>query len=325
MPDIRGDTINSRNPVIAIRLEKSTDGYGKVGRNVKEYTLIDTQVDAAQGLLEKCIDAPAAQNASPVVEAERSARVGHRVAHRPGPIQAPGKKLNVHARRKVHSFAPAEGRSGLAKIHKNRGQHVGMMGGEWAIARPGVRALGRNSSTKERTSCRNDAGKASQAITSLFPQISKESWTANLASKFPGLVEVHQIKDARKPFPSSRTKSPRKLDIAIRSSVTAVSVAPTRARRVDNSKLSDQRIDRFPRHASEVKPANYLASWAAASSGLGRGFSEPESLTAKTALPNNLLRELDEYFMRQARLPPSGATAFDPRVTPAWAGLKIPM
>ena len=39
----------------------------------------------------------------------------------------------------------------------------------------------------------------------------------------------------------------------------------------------------------------------------------------------HILRELDEYFMRQARLPPSGATAFDPRVTPAWAGLKIPM
>ena len=34
---------------------------------------------------------------------------------------------------------------------------------------------------------------------------------------------------------------------------------------------------------------------------------------------------LDNYFNRQARLPPSGVTAFDPRLTPAWAGVKLPV
>ncbi len=38
-----------------------------------------------------------------------------------------------------------------------------------------------------------------------------------------------------------------------------------------------------------------------------------------------LARALDDYFALQARLPPSGATAFDPRLTPAWAGLKLPV
>jgi hypothetical protein len=38
-----------------------------------------------------------------------------------------------------------------------------------------------------------------------------------------------------------------------------------------------------------------------------------------------LTRALDEYFALQARLPPSGATAFDPRLTPAWAGVKLPV
>jgi hypothetical protein len=33
---------------------------------------------------------------------------------------------------------------------------------------------------------------------------------------------------------------------------------------------------------------------------------------------------LEELLTRQARLPPSGATAFDPRLTPAWPGLKLP-
>jgi len=32
----------------------------------------------------------------------------------------------------------------------------------------------------------------------------------------------------------------------------------------------------------------------------------------------------ETYLMRQARLPPAGMTAFDPRLTPAWAGVKLP-
>lgn len=37
-----------------------------------------------------------------------------------------------------------------------------------------------------------------------------------------------------------------------------------------------------------------------------------------------LRRAVGELLDRQARLPPSGATGFDPRLTPAWAGLKLP-
>jgi len=33
---------------------------------------------------------------------------------------------------------------------------------------------------------------------------------------------------------------------------------------------------------------------------------------------------LEEYFFQQSRLPPAGTTAFDPRLTPLWAGLKLP-
>jgi hypothetical protein len=36
-------------------------------------------------------------------------------------------------------------------------------------------------------------------------------------------------------------------------------------------------------------------------------------------------RALEEYFTRQARLPPVGGPAFDARVTPAWPGLKQPV
>lgn len=33
---------------------------------------------------------------------------------------------------------------------------------------------------------------------------------------------------------------------------------------------------------------------------------------------------LDDYFFRQSRLAPAGGTAFDPRLSPLWAGLKLP-
>jgi hypothetical protein len=34
---------------------------------------------------------------------------------------------------------------------------------------------------------------------------------------------------------------------------------------------------------------------------------------------------LDDYFFRQSRLAPTGGTAFDPRLSPLWAGLKLPV
>lgn len=38
----------------------------------------------------------------------------------------------------------------------------------------------------------------------------------------------------------------------------------------------------------------------------------------------DLAQALRAYFFRQSRLPPAGGTGFDPRLTPAWAGVKIP-
>ena len=35
-------------------------------------------------------------------------------------------------------------------------------------------------------------------------------------------------------------------------------------------------------------------------------------------------RALEDYFFRQSRLPPVGAAAFNPLLSPVWAGLKIP-
>lgn len=40
--------------------------------------------------------------------------------------------------------------------------------------------------------------------------------------------------------------------------------------------------------------------------------------------PSNFERALDRYFFRLSRLPPSGGAAFNPYLSPVWAGLKLP-
>jgi len=45
---------------------------------------------------------------------------------------------------------------------------------------------------------------------------------------------------------------------------------------------------------------------------------------AAGAAGEDLAQALRAYFFRQSRLPPAGGTGFDPRLTPAWAGVKIP-
>ncbi|WP_284258302.1 hypothetical protein [Acidocella aquatica] len=63
----------------------------------------------------------------------------------------------------------------------------------------------------------------------------------------------------------------------------------------------------------------------AGSSDIAAGYS-PSGMRqdARESLVD-ISRAVNGYFMHQARLPPSGALAFDPRLTPAWAGLKLPV
>jgi hypothetical protein len=58
------------------------------------------------------------------------------------------------------------------------------------------------------------------------------------------------------------------------------------------------------------------------SAGVNGGQADLPRSTA--ARQRDLKRAVAEYFDRQARLPPSGGTAFDPRLTPAWPGLNLP-
>jgi hypothetical protein len=56
----------------------------------------------------------------------------------------------------------------------------------------------------------------------------------------------------------------------------------------------------------------------------GSRHSAPDLQAAQKIDSLKLRGALEELLGQQARLPPSGATAFDPRVSPAWPGMQLP-
>ncbi|MDE2240511.1 MAG: hypothetical protein KGJ73_11385 [Rhodospirillales bacterium] len=55
-----------------------------------------------------------------------------------------------------------------------------------------------------------------------------------------------------------------------------------------------------------------------------RSSVEPPASGGSYASGTHFGDALEEYFFRQSRLAPSGGAAFDPRLSPLWAGLKLP-
>lgn len=80
------------------------------------------------------------------------------------------------------------------------------------------------------------------------------------------------------------------------------------------------RPDNGPQLAAQQPAAHH------AGDGLSAGGQRPASMVGaeKNIEPWMLRGKLEDLLSHQARLPPSGATAFDPRVTPAWPGLQFP-
>ncbi len=56
----------------------------------------------------------------------------------------------------------------------------------------------------------------------------------------------------------------------------------------------------------------------------GSAITEPKMPALTLVNKAHLSNALADLLNREARLPPSGATGFDPRLSPAWPGLKLP-
>jgi len=103
------------------------------------------------------------------------------------------------------------------------------------------------------------------------------------------------------------------------------SIAPRMAPGVDRAALRDGYMpyeDRVTREAGGVQAPPFAAR---ASGGVADAAAAPgvEFGGAAGVRGRALQKAVQAYFEIQARLPPSGATGFDPRVTPAWPGLQI--
>ena len=73
--------------------------------------------------------------------------------------------------------------------------------------------------------------------------------------------------------------------------------------------------------ASTDSLAPSRASAGTASGGTPLAFNEAASTPPARA---DFARALESYFFRQSRLPPTGGAAFNPYLSPLWAGLKLP-
>ena len=80
------------------------------------------------------------------------------------------------------------------------------------------------------------------------------------------------------------------------------------------------------RHEQEERPLPYRQYEAANPHPLDNAaaLTTAPTLREHEAPRADFEQALEGYFFRQSRLPPTGTTAFDPRLTPVWAGLKLP-
>ncbi|MBB5373655.1 hypothetical protein [Acidocella aromatica] len=80
------------------------------------------------------------------------------------------------------------------------------------------------------------------------------------------------------------------------------------------------------RGASALPRAVFSAAERGAEPGVASGemFAPVAARAVDREQGTDLAQALRTYFFRQSRLPPAGGTGFDPRLTPAWAGVKIP-
>ncbi len=101
--------------------------------------------------------------------------------------------------------------------------------------------------------------------------------------------------------------------------LTLMSFVPTRSHVISVAPVFS--TDRASGQSAEAWPSRQILSeHAGLSVGKTKEISRPGPPTK-----NDVAALVREFLDRQARLPPSGATMFDPRLSPAWPGLKMPL
>jgi hypothetical protein len=264
-----------------------------------------------------------------VVLAERSAAMAYRAVHSSRVVRTPGKKLAVRPRKQKRSFAPNQKRLGAPKAQIHSTKHANLDGHGLVVFRPKSRNFVLASTAKTDGAFSIGARAIDHIRRTDFSRVLKVAHRADTSSKlrYPAgsrhdPAEKHGDKDAQEMAGTGTTRSSRKLGVASRSGVMAAGFAPIAKNGAVKVGVADQ-----PglRHPSEVFGADIRSNSRRATAFSDDG-AEYKGLGFEGGMapsPMNLAYALDDYFNRQARLPPSGAQAFDALITPAWAGLKL--
>jgi hypothetical protein len=267
----------------------------------------------------------------PIVLAERSAAMAYRAAHSSRVVRISGKKIEVRPRMQKRSFAPSREKPGTPKAQIHSEKHANLDGSGLAVFRPKPRNLVLASTAKMGGAFSIGARATGHIRQEGFSRVLKVAHRADTSSKprYPAgwghdPAAKHGDKDAQEMAGTGATRSSRKLNVASRSGAMAAGFAPIAKNGAVKVGGADQPDRRHPSEVfgtdirSNARRATAFSDDGAEYKGLGFAGGMGPS-------PINLAHALDDYFNRQARLPPSGAAAFDPLLTPVWAGLKLPV
>jgi len=91
----------------------------------------------------------------------------------------------------------------------------------------------------------------------------------------------------------------------------------------------DRAWSKRPAGAPHAAPVRVSEQWRQGAAGFSAA-SQDNDLYAAAGLKEadsaaTFGRMFEDYMALQARLPPAGGAAFDPRLTPSWAGVKLPL
>jgi len=295
------------------------DGHDGNHVHVSEYMAqfagYGLRFDAKTG---KFIDAPEPPAMLQTIESERNAAAAYRAAHKSRPVKQPGKKLRTRSRGTHHSFAPAHGRAGALKPKSHeRGSVDGDGSG---IARPNRRGLGLQ--TENRAEMVSLAKGTYLARTSETHNFLRYRIGARAASYSGSMAPNDASGESEGRLEHRLAGGARIVSVAGRGIGTGQSFAPTS---FNGMEFTESAIGAPSQQNGVMLTPSFEGSRhrVGGSSAFQTGFSIFESARDKESNETRLSRVLDNYFLRQARLPPDGSSGFDPRVTPAWPGVKI--
>ncbi len=294
---------------VGIRQAESRDDRGSLGAEPKTRTFSTQQLGTHQ------VDDVLSTGADLGVSDK-----AYRAVHRSKIVKMPGKKLVACSRRQRRSFSPSQERPGASKVRARNMQHTDRERSTLTIARPRSRSFAL--AVARVADGLSPIGRTvpGQGAKVRFSQELKVARRVKLSSK------IVQAETSRNAGLAGRDMTGRlhKKRVASRHGVMAESLAPIVINGIAQTGFGDPPAGRYPGDASgfETRSRRWREE---ASSDTESEYKVSGLSGAAVTSPVNFSHMLDDYFIRQARLPPSGATAFDPRLTPAWAGLKLPI